>query len=172
MSRKLTPRTVQRDSHYLVRYLCDRNLQVRSRAHFKCKRDSAISTGNTYKVQWGRVKEVDEAIVLHSGTEQEMRQKYLELMDSLSTTSSSPSTSPPPSPKSPSPPPTPRLTTPPPLAAPKRWKTNQQLVSWLNLEFRIHWCFYEYHMTLDTLNIWHCTVLGNHSYIIMHVHCR
>jgi hypothetical protein len=125
MSRKLTPRTVRVDSHYIVRYLCDDNLQVRSRRYFKCDEHSSISDGNIYKVQWGRAKEVDEAIVLHSGTELEMRQKYNDLMES----SSSPSTSPPSSPRSPSPPPSPQPPTSPTLPTPKRRKTLQPLVS-------------------------------------------
>ncbi|XP_061192786.1 uncharacterized protein LOC133200997 [Saccostrea echinata] len=88
------------DKHFLVKYLCDDNFQVRSRAYFICDSDIVISVGEEYDVQWGLPKEVDRAIVLGTRSEQELRVKMRE-MESL-TEPSSPS--PPPSPLSPSPP--------------------------------------------------------------------
>ncbi|XP_055999197.1 uncharacterized protein LOC125646050 [Ostrea edulis] len=126
MSRKLAPRTMRLDSHFIVRYLCDDDMQVRSRAYFKCDADSVISDGETYSVQWGRPKEVNEAIVLHSGTEQEMQLKLNELMRQLPRPVTPPALSSPSSstsPQSPSPPQSPRLETPPP----KRRKISQAL---------------------------------------------
>ena len=52
------------DTHFLVRYLCDDNLQVRSRAYFRCDSDVSISVGDEYDVQWGRPKDVELAVVL------------------------------------------------------------------------------------------------------------
>ena len=41
---------VREDTHFLVRYLCDDNLQVRSRAYFRCDSDVSISVGDEYDV--------------------------------------------------------------------------------------------------------------------------
>ncbi|XP_052719442.1 mucin-2-like [Crassostrea angulata] len=105
--------SVREDRHFLVRYLCDDNFQVRSRAYFRCESDITITVGEEYDVQWGRAKEVDRAVVLDSGSDQELRVKMREL--ETRTEPSSPT--PPASPLSPSPPPS------PPTPAPKRQKT-------------------------------------------------
>ncbi|XP_062574194.1 uncharacterized protein LOC134236032 [Saccostrea cucullata] len=67
------------DTHFIVRYLCDDNLQVKTRMFFKCDSDS-VTVGEEYDVQWGRPKEVDRAVVIHSGTELEMRSKLKNLL--------------------------------------------------------------------------------------------
>ncbi|XP_062592664.1 uncharacterized protein LOC134254135 [Saccostrea cucullata] len=73
-------RRLQRDdTHFIVRYLCDDNLQVRTRMFFKCDSDS-VTLGEEYDVQWGRPKEVDRAVVIHSGSELEMRSKLKDLL--------------------------------------------------------------------------------------------
>ena len=73
---------VREDTHFLVRYLCDDNLQVRSCAYFRCDSDVSISVGDEYDVQWGRPKDVDLAVVLCCGSEQELRKRMQE-MESL-----------------------------------------------------------------------------------------
>lgn len=70
MARRLS---VREDTHYVVKYLCDCNIQIRSRVFFKT--DSTILVGKEYDVQWGRPKDVDRAVVLHSGSEADMRSK-------------------------------------------------------------------------------------------------
>ncbi|XP_061196008.1 uncharacterized protein LOC133204293 [Saccostrea echinata] len=127
------------DTHFIVRYLCDDELQVRNRVSFKCDGDSTISVGLEYDVQWGKPKEVDRAVVLFSGTEQQMREKIKDLLVPLpnpvaaSSTPPSRSTSPPRLPSQPSSPTSPRSPTPPrsPLSAPspKRRKTTANLTS-------------------------------------------
>ncbi|XP_022298204.1 uncharacterized protein LOC111107333 [Crassostrea virginica] len=97
------------DTHFLVRYLCDDNLQVRSRAYFRCDSDVSISVGDEYDVQWGRPKDVDLAVVLFCGSEQEVRKRMQE-MESLS------------EPLSPTPPQSPLSPSPPASPAPKRKK--------------------------------------------------
>ena len=89
------------DTHFLMRYLCDDNLQVRS--------DVSISVGDEYDVQWGRPKDVDLAVVLFCGSEQEVRKRMQE-MESLS------------EPLSPTPPQSPLSPSPPASPAPKRKK--------------------------------------------------
>ncbi|XP_061190943.1 uncharacterized protein LOC133199073 [Saccostrea echinata] len=132
------------DTHFIVRYLCDDELQVRNRVSFKCDGDSTISVGLEYDVQWGKPKEVDRAVVLFSGTEQQMREKIKDLLVPLpnpvaaSSTPPSRSTSPPRLPSQPSSPTSPRSPTPPrsPSSAPspKRRKTTANLVF---LDFKI-----------------------------------
>ncbi|XP_061170870.1 uncharacterized protein LOC133180340 [Saccostrea echinata] len=125
------------DTHFIVRYLCDDELQVRNRVSFKCDGDSTISVGLEYDVQWGKPKEVDRAVVLFSGTEQQMREKIKDLLVPLpnpvaaSSTPPSRSTSPPRLRSQPSSPTSPRSPTPPrsPSSAPspKRRKTTANL---------------------------------------------
>ncbi|XP_061185032.1 uncharacterized protein LOC133193061 [Saccostrea echinata] len=105
---------VREDKHFLVKYLCDDNFQVRSRAYFKCDSDIVISVGEEYDVQWGRPKEVDLAVVLGTGSEQELRVRMRE-MESLT------------EPSSPSPPPSPLSPSPPASPAPKRRKIPKTL---------------------------------------------
>ncbi|XP_065939450.1 putative uncharacterized protein DDB_G0290521 [Magallana gigas] len=105
--------SVREDRHFLVRYLCDDNFQVRSCAYFRRESDITITVSEEYDVQWGRAKEVDRAVVLDSGSDQELRVKMREL--ETRTEPSSPT--PPASLLSPSPPPS------PPTPAPKRQKT-------------------------------------------------
>lgn len=107
MARRLS---VRENTHYVVKYLCDCNIQIRSRVFFKT--DSPILVGKEYDVQWGRPKDVDRT-VLHSGSEADMRSKKKELEEP--TPPSSPL-----SPRSPSPPP--RSPSPSPLPKPKRRK--------------------------------------------------
>ncbi|XP_062600089.1 uncharacterized protein LOC134261694 [Saccostrea cucullata] len=113
-------RRLQRDdTHFIVRYLCDDNLQVRTHMFFKC--DSAsVTLGEEYDVQWGRPKEVDRAVVIHSGTELGMRSKLKDLLSQpTSPVVSSPRSAH--SPRSPTPP---RPEEPP---QPKRRKTEKSL---------------------------------------------
>ena len=107
------------DTHFLVRYLCDDNLQVRSRAYFRCDSDVSISVGDEYDVQWGRPKDVDLAVVLFCGSEQEVRKRMQE-MESLS------------EPLSPTPPQSPLSPSPPASPAPKRKKIPKSQVSKLS----------------------------------------
>lgn len=107
---------VLEDTHFLVRYLCDDNLQVRSRAYFRCDSDVSISVGDEYDVQWGRPKDVDLAVVLFCGSEQEVRKRMQE-MESLS------------EPLSPTPPQSPLSPSPPASPAPKRKKIPKSQVS-------------------------------------------
>lgn len=116
MARRLS---VREDTHYVVKYLCDCNIQIRSRVFFKT--DSPILVGKEYDVQWGRPKDVDRAVVLHSGSEADMRSKKKELEEP--TPPSSPL-----SPRSPSPPP--KSPSPSPLPKPKRRKIEKSTVSW------------------------------------------
>lgn len=116
MARRLS---VREDTHYVVKYLCDCNIKIRSRVFFKT--DSSILVGKEYDVQWGRPKNVDLAVVLHSGSEADMRSKKKELEQP--TPPSSPL-----SPRSPSPPP--RSPSPSPLPKPKRRKIEKSTVSW------------------------------------------
>nr|XP_011452605.2 uncharacterized protein LOC105345930 [Crassostrea gigas] len=116
MARRLS---VLEDSHFLVRYVCDDNLQVLSRVFFKTQSDLNIQCGNEYDVEWGRPKEVDRAVVLHAGCEQDMRAKLREMEDTECLPASPwSSTSLPPSPRSP---------TPPPFQEPKRRKKEKSL---------------------------------------------
>lgn len=111
--------SVREDRHFLARYLCDDNFQVRSRAYFRCDSDISITVGEEYDVQWGRAKEVDRAVVLDSGSDQELRVK----MKEMETRTEPSSPTPPASPLLPSPPPS------PPTPAPKRQKTIMSFVS-------------------------------------------
>lgn len=86
-----------------------------------CFSDSPILVGKEYDVHWGRPKDVDRAVVLHSRSEADMRSKKKELEEP--TPPSSPL-----SPRSPSPPP--RSPSPSPLPKPKRRKIEKSTVSW------------------------------------------
>uniref|UniRef100_K1QE59 Uncharacterized protein n=1 Tax=Magallana gigas TaxID=29159 RepID=K1QE59_MAGGI len=79
MARRLS---LREDSHFLVRYVCDENLLSAKPCVLQdSKSDLNIQCGNEYDVQWGRPKEVDRAVVLHAGCEQDMRVKLREMED-------------------------------------------------------------------------------------------
>ena len=100
---------LKQDSHYLVKYLCDDNIQIRTRSFFKT--DSIIHVSEHYEVKWGtRETDVDTAVVLASGDYDTMRAKYNEETYNFDNECSDSSDSlPPVSPtrRSPSPPPLP-----------------------------------------------------------------
>ena len=45
---------------------------MRIRAYFRCDSDVLISVGGGYDVQWGRLKDVDLAVVLSCGPKQDL----------------------------------------------------------------------------------------------------
>ena len=67
---------LKQDSHFLVKYVCDDNLQIRTRSFFKT--DSKIDIMGLYEVQWGRSDDVDSALVIASGDYDSIRALYQE----------------------------------------------------------------------------------------------
>ena len=74
-TRSLTLLT-REDSHYVVRYISDRSVQLRQRSYVKT--DGAIVVGSTYPTQWGAAKDVEDAVILHAGGYGDMRQREAE----------------------------------------------------------------------------------------------
>ena len=67
-------RQLKQDSHFL--YVCDDNLQIRTRLFFKT--DSKIDVMGLYEVQWGRSDDVDTALVIASGDYESIHALYQE----------------------------------------------------------------------------------------------
>ncbi|KAK3107875.1 hypothetical protein FSP39_024152 [Pinctada imbricata] len=61
------------DSHFLVKFVIDSSLLVRSRSLIKTRERVAI--GSTYPVQWGNAGDVDDAVVLSSGEYIDLRRE-------------------------------------------------------------------------------------------------
>ncbi|XP_076079768.1 uncharacterized protein LOC143049888 isoform X1 [Mytilus galloprovincialis] len=88
--------TTKAPTHYLVKYIACNTYQVRSRSFFKS--DDKIQHMVLYEVQYGNRKQIGTALVIGSGTENEMM---------LQKNERECQTSPEPTPRSPTPPPSP-----------------------------------------------------------------
>ncbi|XP_076110930.1 uncharacterized protein LOC143079465 isoform X2 [Mytilus galloprovincialis] len=88
--------TTKAPTHYLVKYIACNTYQVRSRSFFKS--DDKIQHMVLYEVQYGNRKQISTALVIGSGTENEMV---------LQKNERECQTSPEPTPRSPTPPPSP-----------------------------------------------------------------
>ena len=74
-TRSLTLLT-REESHYVVRYVSDRSIQLRQRSYIKT--DGAIVVGSTYPTQWGGARDVEDAVILHTGSYSDMRRREAE----------------------------------------------------------------------------------------------